>query len=202
MDLFDSASNYNAVIAAASGAGKSFVTNEIICSYLATGERVWVIDVGYSYKKLCDVLGGVFIEFSEDRDICLNPFDVIKNFKEEINMIVGLLTAMAAPNEKLSDLQLAIMRRTLNELWEQHGHNLTIDLVAKQLIETGLAEQDSRIADIGNQLYPFTSTGEFGHWFNGRNNLDVAGNSFVVLELCQWPFILTHLWPIKLTHLS
>lgn len=185
MDLFDSASNYNAVIAAASGAGKSFVTNEIICSYLASGERVWVIDVGYSYKKLCDVLGGVFIEFSEGRDICLNPFDVIKNFKEEINMLVGLLTAMAAPNEKLSDLQLAIMRRTLNELWDKHGHDLTIDLVAKQLIETGLAEQDSRIADIGNQLYPFTSTGEFGQWFNGRNNLDVAGNSFVVLELEQ-----------------
>jgi hypothetical protein len=24
---------------------------------------------------------------------------------------------------------------------------------------------------------------------------------FLVLELrCQWPFILTHLWPIKLTH--
>ena len=46
VSLFDSGSNYNAVIAAASGKGKSFLANELIDSYLGMGARVWVIDVG------------------------------------------------------------------------------------------------------------------------------------------------------------
>ncbi|MDC6726248.1 TraG/VirB4 family ATPase, partial [Leclercia adecarboxylata] len=64
MDLFDSPSNYNLVISAQSGSGKSFLTNEIILSYLAEGAKVWVIDIGRSYKKLCDVVGGEFIAFN------------------------------------------------------------------------------------------------------------------------------------------
>ena len=36
-DLFDSPTNYNAVIAAQSGSGKSFLTNEIIMQYLSIG---------------------------------------------------------------------------------------------------------------------------------------------------------------------
>jgi putative phosphoesterase len=41
----------------------------------------------------------------------------------------------------------------------------------------------------------------------GRYRVVIAGHSHKprnewVGDVCQWPFILTHLWPIKLTHLS
>ena len=37
IDLFDSSTNYNAVIAAQSGSGKSFFANDLIYAYLAAG---------------------------------------------------------------------------------------------------------------------------------------------------------------------
>lgn len=183
MDLFDSNTNFNGVVAAQSGAGKSFLTNEKIVSYLSMGERVWVIDVGRSYEKLSEALGGQFMVFGDTSDICLNPFDLVKDYNEEVNMLIGLLTAMAAPNEKLSDLQLSRLRKVLNDLWLEHGQDTTIDMVAKKMIEMGTEEEDLRISDVGHQLFPFTTSGEFGRWFNGKNNLEMKQNPFITLEL-------------------
>ena len=42
-DLFDSTTNYNAVIAAESGAGKSFLANDLIMSYLQQGAVVRIV---------------------------------------------------------------------------------------------------------------------------------------------------------------
>ncbi|MEY2696776.1 MAG: hypothetical protein RL333_914, partial [Pseudomonadota bacterium] len=64
--LFDSPTNYNASIAAQSGSGKSFLTNEIIVRSLAEGAKVWVIDIGRSYQNLTESLGGEFIAFGPD----------------------------------------------------------------------------------------------------------------------------------------
>ncbi|EJS83245.1 sex pilus assembly protein, partial [Pasteurella multocida subsp. multocida str. Anand1_buffalo] len=63
VSLYDSGSNYNCCIAAQSGSGKSFLVNEIISSYLSEGGQCWVIDVGRSYEKLCEVYDGEFLQF-------------------------------------------------------------------------------------------------------------------------------------------
>jgi hypothetical protein len=64
VSLFDTTGNYNLCIAAESGKGKSFLTNEIIVSYLTEGAQIWTIDVGRSYEKLCEVLEGDFVKFN------------------------------------------------------------------------------------------------------------------------------------------
>jgi len=48
--------------------------NEIISSYRGIGARLWVIDVGRSYKNLIALEKGTFIEFDSRSHICLNPF--------------------------------------------------------------------------------------------------------------------------------
>lgn len=178
VSLFDSGSNYNGVIAAQSGSGKSFLTNDIISNYLASGGKAWVIDVGRSYKDLCDFIDGDFIEFNKESTICLNPFPLVKDYAEEEDILVGLLTAMAAPTENLTDFQIARLKRSLANIWREHGKDTTIDLVA----ESCLHDEDRRVQDIGHQLYPFTSVGEYGKYFHGENNMDFQ-NSFSVLEL-------------------
>lgn len=77
-DLFQSTTNYNVAISASSGAGKSFLMNEIIKSYRARDARISVIDVGRSYKDGCSVFGGQYIEFTKEAGICINPFSFIK----------------------------------------------------------------------------------------------------------------------------
>jgi conjugal transfer ATP-binding protein TraC len=177
-DLFDSPSNYNAVIAAQSGSGKSFLTNEIITQYLSTGGRVWVLDIGRSYVKLADMLGGTFMVFDAESNICLNPFPLVADFTEEADMLKGLIAAMAAPSQGLDDFQGPGVERVLGNMWEKHAQDLTIDLLA----EAFKAEGDPRLSDLGEQLYPFTSRGAYGRFFNGPNTVDFKGD-FVVLEL-------------------
>jgi len=177
-DLFDSTTNYNAVIAAQSGSGKSFLTNEIIVQYLSIGGRAWVIDIGRSYQKLAEVLGETFMVFDAGSDICLNPFSIVQDYNEDADTLVGLVTAMAAPTEPLTDYQTAGLRRVLNKVWLQEGPEMTIDTLAKALKD----DDDSRIKDIGEQLYPFTSRGEYGRFFNRPNNVNFHGR-LIVIEL-------------------
>ena len=178
ISLFDSGSNYNCVIAAEPGRGKSFLSNEMILSYLAEGARIWVIDVGRSYKNLAEHLDGEFLEFSTESAICMNPFELIRDWKDEADIVYGLVSAMAAPTEKLSDLQTAGLKRVLKETWDQKGTTMCLDDLAEALKN----DPDQRIRDVGQQLYPFTSKGEYGRFFNGRNNVRFT-NDFVVLEL-------------------
>lgn len=107
LSLHDSSTNQNAVIAAESGSGKSFLLNEIVLSYMSEGARVWIIDAGKSYKKLCESLNGDFVEFSERSNISLNPFETIVNWNEEEDAIVNLVATMASMEGHLNDYQLA-----------------------------------------------------------------------------------------------
>ena len=178
MDIFDSNTNYNTCIVAASGSGKSFLTNDIITSYISSGAKCWVIDIGRSYEKLTRAMNGDFVEFGEKSQICLNPFQIIKNYNEEADMLVGIMVSMAAMEDKLSDLQLARLRSILKALWDEFGGEMTVDLVAEQLLQ----DEDRRVMDMGHQLFAFTSAGEYGRFFNGQNNVNF-NNTLTCLEL-------------------
>lgn len=178
-DHFDSQTAFNAVIAAQSGSGKSFVTNALISGYQSTGNaRTYVIDVGRSYEKLCKSLKGQFLVFEQGAAIGLNPFPVVENYEEEADMLVGLVAAMAFPTEKLSDLQNAGLREVMANCFKEYGKETEINAIAARLN----AHSDSRVRDLGLQLYPWTKEGEYGRWFNGPNTMQFE-TGFTVLEL-------------------
>ncbi|NVZ08205.1 type IV secretion system protein TraC [Allochromatium humboldtianum] len=178
LSLFDSASNYNACIAAQSGSGKSFLTNELISTTLSVGGRCWVVDVGRSYEKLCDALDGQFLAFTRESRICLNPFALVQHWEEEADMIAALVGAMIAPSGVLDDYAQSGLKRVLKSVWDSQGQAMTIDAIAEALV----AEADVRLRDLGTQLYPFTAQGEYGRFFNGPNSIEFSA-PFVVLEL-------------------
>lgn len=178
VSLFDSDSNYNCCIAAQSGSGKSFLTNQMIVSCLAEGAKVWVIDVGRSYKNLCELLEGDFMEFGQDSHVCLNPFEAITSWEEDSDMLAALIEAMAAPREGLNDLQTAGLKRVMRSVFQKKGKAATIDDVAEALKQ----ETDNRLKDVGMQLYPFTTEGEYGRFVNGRRTISFD-NNLTVLEL-------------------
>lgn len=178
-DLFyDGGGNYNALVCAQSGSGKSVLMNEIISSYLSAGARAWVIDVGRSYKKLCEQYGGQFIQFSDDANICLNPFPIVRDINDESEVLAGIVEAMAAPREGFTDFQRSQVQKILKALWEDKAREATIDDLEERL----LAHDDKRVNDVGHQLFAFTSRGAYGHFFVGQNNIRFDDN-LVVLEL-------------------
>ena len=178
LSLHDSDTNKNAVIAAESGSGKSFLLNEIIVRYLSEGAQVWVIDAGKSYKKLNEQLDGDFLQFDEASKICLNPFELIDDWKEDEDTISALIAAMASEKEKLSDFQMAGLKQILKRLWETKGQAMTVDDIAAEC----LGHTEQRMHDIGQQLFSFTSKGGYGQYFHGHNTMRFE-NPFTVLEL-------------------
>ncbi|WP_347990215.1 type IV secretion system protein TraC [Methylomonas sp. AM2-LC] len=178
MDMFDSNTNSNTCIVAASGSGKSFLTNDIITSYSSAGAKIWVIDIGRSYEKLVNTLDGDFVEFGESSGICLNPFPLVENYNEEADMLVGIIISMAAMEDKLSDLQQARLRSILKDIWDEHKQGMNVDMVAEKCLE----DEDRRVIDMGHQLFVFTTKGEYGRFFNGPNNINFD-NKLTCLEL-------------------
>lgn len=187
-DLFDSSTNYNATIAAESGSGKSFLANHIITSYLSLGAQVFVIDVGKSYKNLCELLDGSFIDVA-DAKVGLNPFPLVQRYETQTaqggeiedgegDVLEALLGTMAAETQPLTDFQRQTLSRVMHECWATHGKATTIDQIAAAL----LAQDDQRAKDIGVQLFAFTSQGSFGRYFAGANTMRLD-NRLVVLEL-------------------
>lgn len=177
---YNSDGNFNMIIAAQSGMGKSYLANNMVVNFLTVGGRAWIIDKGFSYKKLCQRMGGQYVEFNDSSDLCINPFGVVNNFADEVDILASIIAVMAAPKQGLDDFQSAAVTRILTERWSVKGKDMTID----DLADGFLSEEDPRIKDIGKQLFAFTTSGQYGRYFNGANNVDM-NKRLVVLELQQ-----------------
>ena len=63
-------------------------------------------------------------------------------------------------------------------IWDRKGNAMSIDDIAEALAD----EDDNRLRDLGVQLNPFTSRGNYGAYFIGENTVSFR-KSFTVLEL-------------------
>lgn len=195
IDVFSGSGNFNAIIVGTSGSGKSALTNDLITGNLGTGGKTYVIDVGASYKKLCHLLDGQWIEFAPQRHLVINPFELIEDTKEDMGFLMPILTEMASPNEGLSDyLHSVLQTHVLYCLAKARNEGriaCITDLV--QSLETGLVDPekplgdeatgaDNRILDLAVQLKPFSREGVYGRYFDGASTVKFT-HDFIVLEL-------------------
>jgi conjugal transfer ATP-binding protein TraC len=190
LDVYDNpAGNYNVAIAGTSGSGKSLLLNEIAMSYLGTGARVWIIDVGRSYEKACRNVGGSFIEFTESAGISLNPFSFVEDIDEDMELLQPLLAQMVSPREALDGFRYSTLGAAIKKVWKAKGRAMTItDIHA--LLATGRldddanaeAEGDRRLKDLAAMLAPFAREGTYGKYFDREASIDFDSD-FIVLEL-------------------
>lgn len=89
IDMFDTiikndrVPNCHMCVIGPSGSGKSFFTNEYIRQNLARNMHIVLIDVGHSYKGLCEYYNGKYISYTSENPITMNPFLV--NSRKELN---------------------------------------------------------------------------------------------------------------------
>jgi len=209
MDLFSNTTgNYNATVCGKSGSGKSVLLNLLTLSYLGVGARVWIIDIGHSFKNLCAQVSGQYIEMSKRADIRLNPFTMVDNIDEDIDMLTALFSHMCSPSKPLDDHMKANLKAHLMSVWWEFKTEATVDQVQYSLLnncelggpnplqndpewiekvrnmpfEDRKKYCDPRVRDLGMSLYPFTSAGNYGKYFQGDANINFSSN-LVVLEL-------------------
>lgn len=178
------AGNYNCVVVGRSGSGKSVFMQELLLNGLSTGAKVFILDVGRSFEKMCDLLEGQKIEFSKDSDICLNPFSSINPEMDEeeretsINFLKAIIACMAAPNQGTSDLENTLIERAIVETLEKKHNHATITDVSEWL--KNQEEEDGK--KLGIMLTPYTNKGIYRKYFEGECNIDFH-NPMVLIEL-------------------
>jgi conjugal transfer ATP-binding protein TraC len=187
-DLFASNGNYNAVIVASSGSGKSVLTQRLICDYLAEGAKVWVVDAGHSYKKLAKSMGdrGTYLEFDPQAPMIMNPFSQFlpdrggadKDIHTEKAGLINIIERMASSRDILSDIEISVISEAIESVFGQRFGRTTIRDVVDFL---NSQHQNETAQRIGRALYEF-STGSYSQWFNGESEVKLD-NDFVVLEL-------------------
>ena len=186
LDLFDNdLGNYNFAIIGAPGSGKSVLMNEMAWSYRAIGAKVWMLDLGRSFEKLCRKAGGTYIEFRADTDICLNPFSHIVDIQEDIDMLVPGIAKMASMQRGLEEVQYKAISAMVLKLFREHGCELQISAL-RDAFKTGTIQElgvvnDPRIKDLAIMLNPYAKGGQYARFFEGRNNVDFS-NDFIVIE--------------------
>lgn len=183
LDIFDNKQGgKNAIVVAGTGAGKSFFINEVVVSYLGLGDKVWIIDVGGSYKKIAEIFDGDFITFGPDSKVNINPFTKIKNYKElqdeHMSVLKNMIAQMASPSSPMNDIGLSYIEEAIGESFIKYNSDTTITNIADHLG----AGHDNRQKDLAKMLLPYTSKGTYASFFEGPSNLNAKAN-FVVLEL-------------------
>lgn len=115
--------NYNGIVVGASGSGKSVLLNEAALGGFRTGGLVRIIDTGRSYEKLCDVVEGQWIEFSDEPRAdgsydCLNPFSLVEDIESDMDLMLPLIAQMASPSKPLNDLELSHLLIHFTDVYE------------------------------------------------------------------------------------
>jgi|GEM_PF-6414811 hypothetical protein len=64
------------------GSGKSFTANDLFVQAIEMGYEIVIIDVGGSYRNICETMGGTYLEYDPENPLKLNPFAVPWNSDE------------------------------------------------------------------------------------------------------------------------
>lgn len=186
IDLFDTSSNYNFVVIAQSGSGKSFFSNELAVDFLSRNGMVRIFDVGRSYKRFASVMGGAVLEFSPDNPVSLNPFSDITNHGELwelMPMLKSLIRQMAFPLtdddsfETQFNWEYAAIEQAITSAWELNKENTGLEHVYHWMAQQG----DTRYQDLAFQLHAF-AVGRYAAWFNGPRQVRLD-NDLIIVEL-------------------
>lgn len=168
--------NYNCLVTGSSGAGKSFLNNCILLQELARDLRVFIIDIGGSYKKLTEALGGQYLEINLSDQYRINPFDIPDPHQEPSNQklksLLACIETMVAEDDKakLPKLDRALLERAIIELYKSRrakGEVPTLSDLARYLS----AFEESSMRAVSKMLYLWTGERPYGRLLDGSGTL-------------------------------
>lgn len=191
--------NRNKFILGPSGSGKSFFTNHMVRSYYEQGTHVVLVDVGHSYKGLCDMVGGYYFTYSEESPIRFNPFyigegDSLDTEKKE-SIKTLLLALWKKDDEEFKRSEYVALSNAIGSYYLKLDREKELfpcfnsfyeflkDEYREVLCGDKVKEKDF---DIDNFLYvlrPYYQGGEFDYLLNATENLNLLQERFIVFEL-------------------
>lgn len=191
--------NRNKFILGPSGSGKSFFTNHMVRSYYEQGTHIVLVDVGHSYKGLCDLVNGYYFTYDEANPLRFNPFyisegDTLDTEKKE--SIKTLLLALWKKDDETFNrseyVALSIALKIYYERLEADKklfpcfdtfYEFLRDEFVAILKEDRVKEKDFDVENFLYVLRPYYKGGEFDYLLNATENLELLKERFIVFEL-------------------
>jgi conjugation system TraG family ATPase len=191
--------NRNKFILGPSGSGKSFFTNHMVRSYYEQGTHIVLVDVGHSYKGLCDMVKGYYFTYDEKNPIRFNPFYISEGDnldtekKESIKTL--LLALWKKDDETFNRSEYVALSNALQLYYEKLDKEQEIftcfdsfydflkDEFVKILETEKVKEKDFDITNFLYVLRPYYKGGEFDYLLNATENLELLKERFIVFEL-------------------
>lgn len=183
-DFFRTSASKNGYIIAKSGAGKSLLLNYMVLNAHTRGDRIFITDIGGSYKPICEELGGQYIEIDLDNPISFNPFSDLEVLTtEDLNFFSDWIYSLGASKLKSEALKLQnIIKPKIQEiirnLFDVLGSNLEITNIRDEIKKL----DDSRYKDFAIALTPFCKNELYGDFLTGKSQINLH-NQLAVLEL-------------------
>ena len=119
-DIF-SLPNYNGLILASSGAGKSYFTKMFIMRQLLNNTKVMIIDPQSEYINLLQAYNGQIINFSRKSNTVINPLDLLgHDYAEKRLSLLDLFNVMLGD---VSEPQKAVLDIAITNTYERRGIN-------------------------------------------------------------------------------
>ena len=210
LDFFSSPTNYNAFLAATSGAGKSFYIGYIINLMLGSGSyrysdpigskrinqkpdakynipddgsQVFVIDVGRSYEGLAaQYAGAQFLVFGAEFKYSLNPFPSITDFFGKEGQ-ANMLRAIIKTMACPSGEVTDFQNAELLAVLTTVWNNFGKNSTITDVSNVCIKHEDLEMRRIGQQLRPFCEGGAYGDFFSNKYPPVDFSSRLVVCEL-------------------
>lgn len=192
--------NRNKFILGPSGSGKSFFTNHMVRSYYEQGTHIVLVDVGHSYKGLCQMVNGYYFTYDEKNPIRFNPFyigegDVLDTEKKE-SIKTLLLALWKKDNETFNRSEYVALSNALQlyytpvpegetevfKCFDSFYEFLQTDFL--EVLKTDkVKEKDFDVSNFLYVLRPYYKGGEFDYLLNATKDLEMLKERFIVFEL-------------------
>jgi conjugal transfer ATP-binding protein TraC len=178
--------NSNMIVSGGSGAGKSYFTNSLLAQMLNSRPKVFILDIGGSYKKICENLGGEYVELGIKEGMSINPFSTdgldpsdTENWDRKVKFLVALVELMTKDHghSSLGRLEKAELEKLIQEtLSEDEAPQL------RNLRSRLLKHADTTIQKLGRILSLWCEDSPFGRFVDRPTTIEIS-KDFVCFDL-------------------
>lgn len=184
--------NRNRLIFGPSGTGKSFLINHIASQYFEQGHHIVMIDIGNSYKKLCQLVKGQYFAYDLDMPLQFNPFYF--QTKEDITnekkvFLTSLILFLWKGDDPHTREEKQIIGLYLDAYYESFNTNTDVfpcmssfyEFVDKNRV---MDKEDKYFDKISFQLsLRDFHDGKYSQILNSRDQIDLVQERFIVFEM-------------------
>lgn len=182
--------NRNRLIFGPSGTGKSFLINHIASQYYEQGHHIVMIDIGNSYRKLCNLVEGQYYTYDFDNPLEFNPFyiqgEIDDDKKEFLCSLIMFLwkgeTAFSKEEKQIISLYIDAYYTNLKVHPEIYPKLSTFyEFVMENRVEYNEEKYFDKLSfDLSVRDF---YDGKFKHVLNSEKPVDLLNERFIVFEM-------------------